>query len=133
MAALKAALHVGPPFSNAIEVRKVTWDFAKDGGAISALDAMTMDENMVILGCFGKVITTCTSDGSALLSLGIDSDADTLIDEVAVASLAAAYFGAPIAAYCPAKIAKNSVIKVNIAGAAMTAGKVEFTVLFMKF
>jgi hypothetical protein len=131
MAALKGHKTVGAPFSNAIEMVKVVYDFDKDAGAQSSLDAITASDDMVIVGCWGKVLTTCAG-ATATVAFGIDSDPDTLIDETAVASLAAGYLMLPIAAVCPIKLASASVLKSTIATANLTAGKIEFTVLLAR-
>jgi hypothetical protein len=73
-----------------------------------------------------KVMTTCTSGGSATVSFGKVGDLTGLVGATAVASLVAGanfYSGARDASNT---MAADAVIQMEIATAALTAGKIEF-------
>lgn len=133
MAAVKNKKVVGAEFPNGVQLVRAIYDFSVDAGAASSLDVFEASQDCVILGAYGKVLTTCTSGGAATVALGIDSDPDTLIDETAVASLVAGFLAPPIAAVCPVKLASGSIVKSTIATATLTAGKIEYVLLIAKF
>ena len=82
--------------SNKIQVQEYVWDFAVDGGAVGAFNLHAKDNKAVIpVGAIvkrvlAKVLTTCTSGGSATLIWGNGSDTDGFSGTaIAVASLTA--------------------------------------------
>ena len=145
-------------FSNdGVQVQEYVYDFAVDGGSTSAaidLSAKagkpTLPAGAVVLGVVARVLTSCTSGGSATVSWGPSADADGYSGAaVAVASLAAnAVFngtedGSNPAAllwdntldapkYYPVTATANTQdFTVTIATAALTAGKISFSVLYL--
>lgn len=141
MAALKDAVTVSGPMSNAEETYRVTYDFAKDGGATGALDIFTAGEDLVITRFWSTVKTAGTSGGSATLKVGI-TGSDALFmntTQGAVASLTAAAVilppaveGTPNALPLPVKLASGAKILQTIGTAALTAGKVEYFIKVAK-
>ncbi len=135
MAAIQKAVTVGNPFSNAREVARVTYDFATDAGAVGALDLMTADGDIVVVGAYAVVKTTCTSGGSATVIWGITGDTNRFMDATAgaVANLTENAVIAPAAADLPAiKVASGDNVLMTIGTAALTAGKIDFVVEYMK-
>lgn len=132
MAAVKNKKVIGAEFPNEVKLVRAIYDFSVDAGAASSLDVFEASQDCIILSAYGKVLTTCTSGGSATVALGVDSDPDTLIDETAVASLVAGFLAPPIA-FTPVKLASGSVVKSTIATATLTAGKIEYVLLVAKF
>lgn len=66
-----------------------TYDFSNDAGATGELVIFSAGEDVVVHSVYAIVETACTSDGSATVSIGINSDADGIVDPIAVASLTA--------------------------------------------
>lgn len=116
-----------------VETIEVVYDFSKDGGATGALDALTVKDASVVRAAYFKVNTTCTSGGSATLSLGISGDAAGLVAATAVGSLTAGAVidGASIGTGY--KLAANAVVQFAIGTAALTAGKVTAVIELAKF
>jgi len=113
-------------------VAKAIWDFSVDGGAVSTISlGEVLPKNAIIQEVFADVLTACTSGGSATLQLkagttalidatAYDSGFDaTGPDEYALASSATAI-----------KLSAASELKLAIATAALTAGKVHFMVQY---
>jgi hypothetical protein len=70
---------------NVMRTARATYDFATDGGAISAIDSgVTIPANAVIVGGFVEVITTCTSAGDlGTMAISVES-ADDIVVAVAI-------------------------------------------------
>ena len=135
MAAVAAAQTLAGPFTNAKEVVRVTYDFAKDAGGTGALDLITADGDMVVTQAYAVVKTACTSGGSATVIWGVDGDTNRFMDATAgaVANLVANAVIAPAAAdLAPIKVASGGKVTMTIGTAALTAGKIEFVVEYMK-
>jgi hypothetical protein len=132
MTALAKAKHAAP-FTQMKETIEVMYDFSVDGGAVGALDVLTADEALVVHSVVAKVKTACTSGGSATVSLGKSGDAAGLVAATAVASLTAgalidsASFGSGY------KLASGDVVQMDIAVAALTAGKIVFEIEVSRF
>lgn len=145
MAALANAKTVGAPFSNAIETFSVVYDYALDGAMASPLDVITAEDDVVIVGFHAKVLTACTSGGSAVLDVGISGgDLDLLLDAVAVGALTANSLHIPphlltegtpntYSPQLPVKLASGEKIVADTTTASFTAGKIEFVFSVMKF
>lgn len=123
-------------FRNALNYSKYTYDFSVDGGAVSAIDlsakagAEPLPLGAVIQDIAILVKTTCTSGGAATVSVGNSASATAYSAATAVASLTA---GALVtAAGVPNVInaANEQDLKVDIAVAALTAGKIEVHVAY---
>lgn len=142
MAAVKGAVTVAPPFNNHEDIIRVTYDFAKDGGATGALDLLTADGPLLITGAWLTVKTTCTSGGSATVIWGIsgvDTDAFCTTTQGAVANLTAGSTilpllveGTPNVINCPIVLADAGKLIMTIGTATLTAGKIEFCVKVAK-
>ncbi len=112
-------------------VAQATWDFAVDGGAISAIDlGVTIPANSVIIGGFYDVQTTCTSSGdTGTGAISVEGANDILL---AVAIGTGTPFDQGIRQIIPAtpanavKTTTAKAITFTIAVEAFTAGK--FTV-----
>ena len=138
MAALAEAMTIGDGFGNAPETYRIRYDFAKDAGATGALDIFTADGDLLIVGAWAVVKTTCTSGGSATLIWGIsggDTDIFCNTTQGAVASLTAgavivppALEGTPNVLPLPVKLASGGKLIQTIGTAALTAGVVEYVV-----
>ena len=129
MAALKSSKNVGSPFTNALEVIKVTYDFAVDGGAQGALDVLVAEQNCVLTDFYLVVETACVG-ATMVLDVGITGDTNLLLADVAVASLAINTLhkptivdGTPNVLPMPAKLASGAKVLMEIKTAALTAGK----------
>lgn len=116
-----------------VETVEIVYDFAKDGGAVAAFSALTVKSASVVRAAYFKVNTLCTSGGSATVSLGVAGDVAGLVGATAVASLTAGAVidGASIGTGY--KLAADAVIIVDIAVAALTAGKITVVVELAKF
>lgn len=142
MAAIVNAATSAPGFGNQVEYTRVTYDFAADGGATGALDLVTAGSGgIVIVDARLVVKTACTSGGSATLKWGPSADDDRFCNTTqgAVASLTAgavivppALEGTPNVIACPYYLAAASKLIMTIGTAALTAGKVEFVIGYIK-
>lgn len=123
--------HTG--WTSRAEIVEIEYDFAKDAGAVGALDLLKVKEGTIVKWCGAKVKTACTSGGLATVSVGISGDAAGLIASTAVASLTAdaaidsASFGSTY------KLASDAIIQMTIGTAALTAGKIVFCFELLKF
>lgn len=114
-----------------IRTDSVLFDFSVDGGAVGDVEfARKLPEGAVITAIFSDEQTALTSGGSATVqlkagstdltdALAFDTDFDGL-DSQALASSAEAI-----------KLSADSELKISIATAALTAGKVRFFVQYM--
>lgn len=130
-----------PGFGNQVEYSRYVYDFAVDGGATGVYDVMTASAGMVIVHAHAKVLTACTSGGSATVKFGPVADDDRFITTTqgAVASLTAgavivpvAVEGTPNVLATPYSHAEAAKLVMTIGTAALTAGKIEFTIGYIK-
>ena len=134
MAALLDHKTVGAPFSNALEVVRVQYDFANDAGATGKLDVLTASEALVIHSFYVKGITELDSaaDGASI-DIGVDTtNEDVLIDGVAEATFAAGAIvppvvveGTPNVMALPLSLPAAGKINFTIVAEALTSGKCE--------
>lgn len=141
MAAVENAATVGAGFGNQVEYVRVIYDFAKDGGNTGALDLFTAEDGLVIVHAHARVITACTSGGSATVKWGPVADDDRFMNTTqgAVASLTegavilpVAVEGTPNVIATPYSIAAAAKLVMTIGTAALTAGKIEFVIGYLK-
>lgn len=111
----------------------IEYDFAKDAGAVAALDLFKAKEACVVEMAYMKVKTTCTSGGSATVSVGKSGDVAGMVAATAVASLTAGAIIPGAAIDASHKLAADDVVQLDIAVAALTAGKIEVVFDIYKF
>jgi len=125
MAVLKAAKTVGAPFSNTVEVVRVIYDFAQEGGEVEDNTVLTADGD-VLVRCIGAhILVAPTSGGSATIDLGKGASGVQFISTEAIATFTLNSFYASESA-AAVKLAAGEVINMGVATAALTAGKIEF-------
>lgn len=132
MANVKAFKKMGIFSGNAEWVRLV-YDFAKDGGAVGALDLAEAGEDMVLMDAMTKVKAACTSGGAATLIVGRTGDTDAILASTAVAALTLGSVHAGDAASRQKKMVSGDKLLMTIGTAAFTAGQLEIWVLVSKF
>lgn len=145
MAALAKRKYLGGQFSKEEETVRVVYDFSVDAGATGALDIFEATADVVITHFHAYVKTTATSGGSATLIVGVTGDTDAFVTLAggAVANLTANALlqaavvlteGTPnTAAFpLPRRLASGDKILQTIGTAALTAGKVEYVISYMK-
>lgn len=142
MAAVVGAKTVSPAFGNQVQYEKIVYDFAVDGGATGALDVLTAATGgLLIVHAHAVVLTACTSGGSATVKFGPSADDDRFINTTqgAVASLTAnavivppALEGTPNVIATPYYLAAAAKLVMTIGTAALTAGKIEFTIGYVR-
>ena len=120
-------------FSNEVVKIEVTYDFAKDGGAVGALDLYEALEDCVLVNAYTKVKTACISSGAATLIVGVTGDTDGILASTAVASLTANAIFKKDAAADTIRIASGSKVLMTIGAFALTAGKVVVVLEVAKF
>lgn len=118
----------------ALQVALLEYDFSKDGGAVATL-AMgdKIPDNSLVYDIILYRPTACTSGGSATIQLLAGSTA--LTDAIA--------YDAPTATYSfktnstlsgttaePILVSSGGILSFKVATAALTAGKLQFVVLF---
>jgi hypothetical protein len=116
-----------------VETLEFVYDFAKDGGAIGAYDLVKLKDRSVVRAAYMEVDTACTSGGSATVSIGPSTSVAALVAATAVASLTAnaSIDGASIGTTLA--VAPDAVIVLDIATAALTAGKIRVRLEIAKF
>ena len=116
------------PLSKVVPTQiSVDYDFSLDGGATGAIDLFQAGAALVVLRCYAVSLTTLTSGGSATVSVGKVGDLTGLIAATAIANLEAGEVAFPVAADLASNvIAADAVVQMEIATAALTAGKVRF-------
>ncbi len=120
-------------FDEGIEVVKMVYDFSTDGGAVASLGMMKAKQAMVVHKAIMKVQTACTSGGSATVSLGKTGSVAAFVAATAVASLTANAIIAGVPSAGGVLLAADDVVLLDIAVAALTAGKIEVELFISKF
>ena len=118
-----------------LELLKITYDFAVDGGSVASLTLFTPKQDMVIHKAIMKVKTACTSGGSATVSVGAVGSVAAYVAATAVASLTANAIITGVATRGPSGIraVADTAVVLDIATAALTAGKIEVELIVSKF
>lgn len=125
MAVAKGAKTIGAPFSNTVEVVRVMYDFSVDTGAVADYTLLTADGPCLVRCIGASVEAGLTSGGAATLELGKGASGAEFITAEAYTSFALnGFYASESAAFV--KLADTNIINLGIAGAALTAGKVEF-------
>lgn len=121
---------VGAPFPHSVEIRRVTYDFSNDGGAIGALELLQVDSQCVVHLKHASVKTAVTSGGALTLDVGKGAAGAEILSNVAVGALTldSLHVGA-----APVELDTDEVISMNIEAAAATAGVVEFVFEIIKY
>jgi hypothetical protein len=126
---------LGPLFSNEVEMVKMVYDFAEDGGATTDTYVLgTAGAKILILDSRIHVETQCTSGGSATVKIGInggDDDAFLDVTSGAVANLVDDFTNSETAGQ-GLVVADGGKIEMVIGTAALTAGKINLIVRYMK-
>lgn len=109
------------------------YDFAVDGGAVATITpagTATLPANAIVTSATIEVLTAVTSSGSATVAVQVVNAGDTL-GATAKASLTLGAIVVGAAGAAPYKVAADSVIKVVVATAALTAGKLRVYVNYI--
>lgn len=136
MAEVTAAAHktFGRGFSNEVQMVKLVYDFANDGGeADDTITLGTTDGKILVLDSRVHVETACTSGGSATVAVGIlGGDVDAFLDTTsgAVASLVDDYVASETAGQ-GLVVASGGKVSLDIATADLTAGKINVILRYM--
>jgi len=115
------------------EATELVYNFAVDGGGVAASGVLKVKDACVVRAAYFKVNTTCTSGGSATVSLGKSGDAAGLIAATAVASLTAGTQIDSASIGTGYNLAADDVVNIDIAVAALTAGKITVVLEIAKF
>lgn len=108
------------------ELVRIQYDFSVDGGSVAALDIFKAKEACVVKLAEMHVVTACTSGGSATVSVGKSGDLTGMVGATAVASLTAGAVILGAAIDASHALAADDIVKMDIATAALTAGKIDF-------
>lgn len=125
---------LGRGFSNEVQMMKLTYDFAADGGATTDTYVLgTTSGKILVLDACVHVETACTSGGSATVAIGVNGgDVDAFLDVTsgAVANLVDD-FTEKEAAGQKIVLASGAKIEAAIATAALTAGKINLVLSYV--
>ena len=137
-------LKAGATFGNEEKVVRVVWDFAKDGGAVGALDILEADDDLLITGFATVVKTAVTSTGNLTLAVG-PTGALTKFLTAAQGAKANLTEGAALfpletsgendeswSSTLPHKLAKGEKIVQTIGTEVANAGKVEYIIKYVR-
>ena len=113
---------------NKAHYQEYVYDFAVSGGAIGAIDLTALSNNLpvgaMIKHVSFKVVTACTSGGSATIAFGNTGSATAFLSATAVASFSLnAGLGSALLSSVVAAGSTDDLI-MTIATAALTAGKI---------
>lgn len=125
MADLKDKKILGAPAAQSIEVLRVTYDFAKDGGAVGSLDVYEAEKACVVRMRHISVETALTSGGSATISAGKAAGGTGFLSAAAISGFTLGAAVSP-ASHNVIKLAAGEKIDMSIGTAALTAGKMHF-------
>lgn len=120
------------------QMQSALYNFSVDGGAVGTISfGVKLPANAVVVGIWADVQTAATSGGAATYQLQAGSSnltAATAFDSATVGINAAGVLAIPVNVSAPfdgLKLSSASELKLAIAGAALTAGKVRFLVEFL--
>jgi hypothetical protein len=107
-------------------ILKCTYEFAVDGGAVGTLNLpVTLPAGAIIYGGMIDVDTDPTSGGSATVALGLNTNTD-LLAATAIASITGRVAIVPVfTAASAVKLTAERTLKLTVAVAALTAGKMD--------
>ena len=137
-------LKAGATFGNEEKVVRVVWDFAKDGGAVGALDILEATDDILITGFATVVKTQVLSAGALTLAVGPTGSLTKFLTATqgAKAELTAGAALFPLEASgenatswdptLPHLVEKGDKIVQAIGAAAATAGKVEYMIKYVR-
>lgn len=123
----------------AMQIAQCLYDFSRDGGAVGSYAMRTkLPANAVVVSVYADVQTAATSGGSATYALTAGATslaAATAYDSATSGINAVGVQSLPTAASSPFEAQKCSTtaaseLSMAIAGAALTAGKVRFTIKY---
>lgn len=120
--------------SNEIQVTKVVWDFAKDGGAIGAYEIAEATGDTIIHSVTAEGVTALDSAADAItVDLGITGATTKYLSASAQSNFEAGDLTASSTFVAPAKLADGGKVLAEFKVAAATAGKIVFTIISSKF
>lgn len=122
----------GAGFSNAVELVRVVYDFAVDGGAIADYDVFEADSACVVSLKHMAVKAAVTSAGAMVLDLGKSAGGTEFFSDKAVAVLTLDSLHLP-AAPAAVRLAAGDKVVMGIEAAAATAGKLEMVFEVVKY
>lgn len=131
MAVLKDKKVAGPGFTNAVEVVRVEYDFAKDTGAVADYDVLEADAACVVTLKHMLVKTAVTSGGALVVDLGKEAGGTEFFSDKAVGALTLNSVHMP-AAPAGVYLADGGKIVLGLEAAAATAGKLEMVFEIVK-
>jgi len=125
--------YLGPTFQHGVETLRSVYDFSVDGGATGTYDLMEASADIVVTKVHAYVRTAVTSAGAATVEIGYTGDTDAIVTAKLQAALTiGAHLPEDGAATESFKIASGNKISLTIAVAALTAGKIEVMVQYVK-
>lgn len=133
MAVLADKKNVGAQFQNDMEIVRVTYDFAKDTGAVADYDVLVATGACVVKLLHAHVKTAVTSGGALVVDLGKEAGGVELWSNKAVAALTLDSMHAvdAIAGTAGVELTEGEKIVLGLQVAAATAGKVELVFAVM--
>jgi len=123
--------------SRVMHIQKYTYDFAAQGGVISAItliddlgNAQLLPDNAVLLGATCEVVTGVTSGGSATVRFGYTGSDAYFLGNTGKATFDADGKAAKMEATTPTKLTAAKSLLMTIATSALTAGKLNVWVRY---
>lgn len=80
MAALRGHRTVAHGFANALDIVRVEYDFARDGGGLGSKDVVTANGDVLVVAAWVGIKTACASLGAAAVKVGFTNDDDAIVD-----------------------------------------------------
>ena len=122
------------PASNELQVTKVVYDFAKDGGAKASYEVAEATGDIVIESIAIDGITALDSaDDKITVDLGVTGSTTAFLSASAQSDFEAKDMTAPAETFVPTKVAKGDKILMEFKTSAATAGKFVVNIISRKF
>lgn len=123
---------------------KLTYDFSKQGGAISTINMLraatpgssgapsgTLPKNAIVMGCYIDVLTTPTGAGASI-AIGTGQATNDIKTATAVASYSGIVACSPTgSAATSIKLTADRIPTVTISGGVVTAGKINVHIQYL--
>lgn len=120
--------------SNEIQVTKIVYDFAKDGGAVAAYEVLEATGDTIIESISVETVTALDSAADAItVDLGYTGATNAFLSASAQSNFEAGDLAVPAETFVPVKLADGAKVLMEFKVAAATVGKMVITVVSRKF
>lgn len=124
---------IAPEFSNEEALVRSLYEYSRDGGAVGTFELFEANKDCVVTHFHAYVKEAVTSAGSATVIIGQTGDDDSLVTSKLQAALTiGTLLKEDGAAVLPIKLAAGDKIYMTVGVAALTAGKIDCVIKYVK-